>query len=53
MKIFTNAKERDASQWAALFKKADVRFHFQGVKLPPGAKCAIIEAKWVPEALET
>lgn len=48
MKTFTNAKERSAKEWAALFEKADPRFKFTGVQLPPGAKVAIIEAKWDP-----
>jgi hypothetical protein len=49
MKSFTNAKERNAQEWAALFTKADPRFEFQGICIPPGAKCAVIEAKWVSE----
>jgi hypothetical protein len=48
MKTFTNAKERSAKEWAALFAKADPGFKFRGVHLPAGAKIAIIEAKWNP-----
>ena len=46
MKSFSNAKERDAEEWAALFAKADARFVFLGIRVPPGSKCAIIEAEW-------
>jgi len=49
MKVFTNAKERSGQEWATLFAKTDPRFKFQGVTIPPGAKIAIIEAKWNPE----
>ncbi|KAF1950072.1 putative hydroxyindole O-methyltransferase [Byssothecium circinans] len=48
MKTFTNAKERSAKEWAALFAKADPGFKFNRVHLPAGAKIAIIEAKWNP-----
>lgn len=47
MKAFNNARERDAETWAALFKEADVRFHFKGIVLPEGARMAIIEAEWI------
>ncbi|OCL08124.1 S-adenosyl-L-methionine-dependent methyltransferase [Glonium stellatum] len=46
MKCFTNAKEREAGDWAALFTKADPRFKFLGVRMPPGSKDAVIEAEW-------
>ena len=49
MKAFTNAKEREAEDWAGLFAKADPRFYFRGVRMPPGSKCAVIEAEWQPE----
>ena len=48
MKAFSNAKERDADEWEALFAKADSRFVLKGVNLPPGARCAIVEAEWQP-----
>ena len=48
MKSFTNAKERDAAQWANLLGKADPRFKFLGVRVPKGSKCATIEAEWTP-----
>ncbi|KAF2707638.1 S-adenosyl-L-methionine-dependent methyltransferase, partial [Pleomassaria siparia CBS 279.74] len=46
MKCFTNAKEREVGDWAALFAKADTRFKFLGVRTPPGSKASIIEAEW-------
>ncbi|KAF2111200.1 putative hydroxyindole O-methyltransferase [Lophiotrema nucula] len=48
--VFTNGKERDTENWAALFGKADNRFIFLGVRLPPGSKEAIVEAVWAPDA---
>ena len=48
MKSFSNARERDSMEWAALFSKADPRFAFQGIHLLPGAKAAVIEAIWKP-----
>lgn len=49
MKAFTNAQERDAGEWAALFSKADSRFKLLDVKLPLGSKHAIIQAEWQPD----
>jgi hypothetical protein len=46
MKCFTNAKERDFEEWAALFAKADPRFKFLGVRTPLGSKASLIEAEW-------
>jgi hypothetical protein len=46
MKCFTNAKERDFDEWAALFAKADPRFRFLGVRTPLGSKASLIEAEW-------
>lgn len=46
MKCFTNAKERDFEEWAALFAKADPRFKFLGVRTPLGSKASFIEAEW-------
>lgn len=48
VKSFSNAKERDAEEWATLFAKADPGFKFLGVKMPPGSRTAIIEAEWQP-----
>jgi hypothetical protein len=48
MKCFTNAKERDFEEWAALFAVADTRFKFLGVRTPPGSKASFIEAEWRP-----
>lgn len=41
-----NSKEREASDWAALFERADPRFEFVGVRAPPKSLLSIIEAKW-------
>lgn len=41
-----NSKEREASDWAALFERADPRFEFMGVRAPPKSLLSIIEAKW-------
>jgi hypothetical protein len=46
MKCFTNAKERDFDEWAALFAMADPRFKFLGVRTPVGSKASFIEAEW-------
>ncbi|PLB54881.1 O-methyltransferase [Aspergillus steynii IBT 23096] len=46
MKAFNNARERDAEAWESLFAKADSRFRFLGITIPPGAQMAIIEAEW-------
>lgn len=41
-----NAKERELDEWKLLFEQADARFVFQGMRMPPGSKLAIIEATW-------
>ena len=46
MKAFSNARERDAQDWAELFAKADSRFRFEGVRLFEGHRMAIITAGW-------
>lgn len=46
MKAFNNARERDAEGWAVLFSKADPRFQFMGITIPPSARMAIILAEW-------
>ncbi|KAI1471098.1 putative hydroxyindole O-methyltransferase [Daldinia caldariorum] len=46
MKAFNNARERDAETWEMLFTLADPRFNFLGIKLPQGARMAIIQAEW-------
>ena len=43
-----NARERDADEWRSLFKEADTRFDFLGVKQPEGSSLAIMEARWKP-----
>ncbi|KAI0197959.1 S-adenosyl-L-methionine-dependent methyltransferase [Astrocystis sublimbata] len=50
MKCFTNGKERDREGWVSLFTKADARFKFLGVAIPPGSKEALIKAEWTPES---
>ena len=41
-----NARERDADEWRWLFKEADPRFVFLGVKRSKGSNLAIMEAIW-------
>jgi hypothetical protein len=48
---FSNGKERDAQEWRQLFKKADNRFVFEGVRMPPGSMLAIIEASWAGDSV--
>lgn len=50
-----NAREREASEWAPLFEKADSRFQFKRVKpcsinktgVPTKKLLSIIEATWI------
>jgi hypothetical protein len=49
MKAFNNARERDPETWASLFSKADPRFQFMGITMPPEARMAIILAEWQGE----
>jgi hypothetical protein len=47
-----NAKDRDLGEWQQLFKQADERFIFMGLKMPPGSNLSIIEASWdIPNEL--
>lgn len=41
MMALQNAKEREAEDWAWLFRNADPRFHFLGI-----TQLGIIEARW-------
>ncbi|KAL6712852.1 hypothetical protein ACLMJK_009564 [Lecanora helva] len=41
-----NARERDIDEWELLFRDADPRFEFQGVKRSEGSNLAIMEAIW-------
>ena len=41
-----NSRERDIDEWQSLFREADSRFEFLGVKEPKGSALAIIEARW-------
>lgn len=46
MKAFNNARERDPETWVSLFSRADPRFRFIGITIPPEARMAIILAEW-------
>lgn len=46
MMALQNAKEREAEDWAGLFRNADPRFNFLGITQPPFSKLGIIEARW-------
>ncbi|KAL2349851.1 O-methyltransferase [Cryomyces antarcticus] len=41
-----NARERDVHDWDDLFRQADPRFKFLGVKRPEGSRMYTIEALW-------
>ncbi|KAI8625554.1 putative O-methyltransferase [Xylariaceae sp. FL1651] len=41
-----NAGDREMTEWAALFAKADSRFIFRGGKPCPGSPLSILEAEW-------
>lgn len=45
----TNAKERDLDDWISLFKHADSRFQFVGVRKPSESVLSFIEARWEGE----
>ncbi|KAL9592948.1 MAG: hypothetical protein Q9219_007705 [cf. Caloplaca sp. 3 TL-2023] len=47
-----NSKEREADEWASLFKAADDRFQFIGIKRPDGSKLSFIEARWTTKTLK-
>jgi hypothetical protein len=49
MMITMNAKEREESDWQALFEKADPRFKYLGAKKPEGSWMWLIEAEWTGE----
>ncbi|KAB5518887.1 O-methyltransferase-domain-containing protein [Coniochaeta sp. 2T2.1] len=46
MQVTVNAREREADDWAALFKEADGRFRFHKAWLPEGSRMSFIEAEW-------
>ncbi|ROV99193.1 hypothetical protein VPNG_08247 [Cytospora leucostoma] len=46
MSSIQNAKERELTDWAELFRKADGRFQFQGATRPPGSNHSILVAIW-------
>lgn len=48
VKSLTNSKEREHGDWVELFAKADSRFKFKSLNMPPGAKYGIIVAEWQP-----
>jgi hypothetical protein len=41
-----NARERDSTDWTALFADVDQRFEFVGITDPPGSALSIIQARW-------
>lgn len=41
-----NSQERDATGFRSLFKEADERFHFAGIRRSSGSQMALIEAIW-------
>ena len=43
-----NAGDRTAEQWEGLFKKADPRYKYRGIKYVPGSNMSFIEAVWEP-----
>ncbi|KAI8944221.1 S-adenosyl-L-methionine-dependent methyltransferase [Xylaria longipes] len=46
MSAIQNAKERELSDWAELFRATDKRFEFQGATRPPGSNHSLIVAIW-------
>ena len=48
MMAILNAKERGRDDWADLYREADTRFRFIGVKTKnaPGAQMSFMEASW-------
>ena len=47
-----NSNQRDAEEWQDLFRKADERFEFVGIRKPAGAALSLIEAYWKGEEKE-
>ena len=47
MKALLNGQERDADDWAQLFKEADPRFNFTGVTQDARSRWALMEAIWM------
>ncbi|KAF4335840.1 sterigmatocystin 7-O-methyltransferase precursor [Fusarium beomiforme] len=48
MLTLLNAQERTEKEFEELFKSADERFVFKGVRRPEGCRMSIIEAVWQP-----
>ncbi|KAL9620550.1 MAG: hypothetical protein Q9160_004911 [Pyrenula sp. 1 TL-2023] len=46
MKGIQNAKERDADDWARVFRDCDAGFEFQGIQKPPESTLSFISATW-------
>jgi hypothetical protein len=46
MKAIQNAKERDAEDWALLFRSADSRFRLHPITTPHGSNLSIVCATW-------
>lgn len=49
MQVTVNAREREADDWAQLFKQADARFKCNRVWCPEGSRMSFIEAEWTGE----
>ncbi|KAH8902067.1 S-adenosyl-L-methionine-dependent methyltransferase [Coniochaeta sp. PMI_546] len=49
MQVTVNAREREADDWAALFKEADARYRFHRIWLPEGSRMSFIEVEWTGE----
>jgi hypothetical protein len=46
MMVAMNAKEREESDWQALFEKADSRYKYLGAKRLEGSRMWLTEAMW-------
>ncbi len=47
MQVTVNAREREADDWAGLFRAADARFKFNRVWKPEKSRMSFIEAEWL------
>jgi hypothetical protein len=48
MLAFFNAGDRAVEEWGKLFKGADPRFKYKGIKMVEGSRLSFIEAVWEP-----
>lgn len=46
MSAVFNARERTATEWKELVKKADSRFQVEDIVLPRGSALALIDIRW-------